>query len=149
MAGKLPGWMAEHIQKCRVAFGLNHAGFLLYVYRVKNLSDGDALPNDDQISGDARTEARYRRARVRFAKALSTHMRYEVVTHELLHAAMGDVQQAADTIIEQLVPEEHRDTALAIWNVGNETTVTQLARALTPLIQAYELKAGEEYDVSS
>jgi hypothetical protein len=136
---KLPDWMTAHVQKCRAAFGIDHAGFLLYVHRLKDLSAGDALPAGKQVSGDSNTSAHYRSASVRFAKHLPEHMRYEVVTHELLHAAMGDIAEAADIIIAQFVPDAQRDQALAVWHLGQEQTVTQLARALTPLLCAMDV----------
>jgi hypothetical protein len=61
----------------------------------------------------------------------------------MLHAAMGDLAEAADLIIAQLVPEAQRETALAIWHLGQEQTTTQLARALAPVLQRMQLEEPE------
>ena len=143
MSDTLPAWMRDHVRKCSIAFGIGHAGFLLYVRRVKDLRDGPALTAGQQVSGDSATSAHYRSATVRFAKQIPPHLRYEVVTHEMLHAAMGDLAEAADLIIAQLVPEAQRETALAIWHLGQEQTTAQLVRALAPVLQRMQLEEPE------
>jgi hypothetical protein len=120
--------MQTHIQACRVAFGLDRPGYELHISRVKCIDKNRAL------AGYTESAAQYERAYIRFRKRLDTRGRYEVVTHELLHAALGRQGEAVDIIIAQL-PKKQRAMALETWHAANEAAVTQVARALTPLLQ--------------
>ena len=130
----LPPWLFAHTQKCRDAFGLGHAGFEFH------LDQADTVGDDPGVAGETYTHPRYHRAVVTVRRTLAPDASgYEVVTHEALHAATGAMRQAVDRIIE-LVPAELRDHAEALWQDGNEATVTQLARGLTPLLRAMALR---------
>jgi hypothetical protein len=129
----LPPWLFAHVQKCRDAFGLGHAGFAFHLDQV------DVVDSEPGVAGTTVTDARYHRAVVTVRRAIAPDAAgYEIVTHEALHAATGAMRQAVDRIIE-LVPAELRDHAEELWQDGNEATVTQLARGLTPLLCAMDV----------
>ena len=129
--GEAPRWMRRHVQKCRAAFGIGDAGFALTL----TLADAPNPANADTV-GLTSTSVRYHRGDVMIKRGLRRgDLGYETVTHEMLHAASA-MQLHAVTRILELVPEDLRDHAEALWQDGNEATVTQLARALTPVLRA-------------
>lgn len=126
----LPKWAFTHVQKCRAAFGVGAAGFAFYSARCK--APGGSRAN----LGWGRGEPRYARGQVQIRRDLARDDQgYEVLTHETLHAALGAQGQAVERILE-LVPKKRRAHALELWRDGNEASVTQLARALTPLLRS-------------
>jgi hypothetical protein len=132
VAKKLPAWAFRHVQKCRDAFGIGHAGFHVCVHLKKCIDD-----NPD-VAGEAYTVARYHRACVTLRRDIRPDdTGYETITHELLHAASGAQRRAVDRIVE-LLPAEQREFAEALWQDGNEETTTQIARALTPMLRLLE-----------
>jgi len=130
MGRPLPKWMRAHVARCCAAFGLDAPGYRLYITRQKRVN------GDKAIAGYTYSAARYHRAHVRFRKQQPTD-RYEVVTHELLHAALGRQGEAVDIIVAQL-PKHQRALALETWHAANEAAITQVARALTPILQKEE-----------
>lgn len=130
--GGLPKWAFQHVQKCRDAFGIGAAGFLFTVARA------DVVDGEPDTAGSATTSARYQRGGITLRRDLTrSEDSYDLLTHETLHAAMGAQRQALSRIIE-LVPADLQGHAEELWADGNEATVTQLARALTPCLRAMQ-----------
>lgn len=128
---KLPKWARLHMEKCRQAFGFNNDTYLLYP-EIHEKLPGGAL-------GDATTEHRYQRVTVRLRRDIKKdETGYECITHEMLHAGLSAERQAAHRIINDLVPKRLRKHALSLWVDGHEASVTQVARALSPLLQRME-----------
>jgi hypothetical protein len=131
-APKTPPWVFAHVQKCRDAFGIGYAGFEFH------LEWADVVDGEAGVAGSTYTDPRYHRARVILRRGLkATDRNYTVVTHEVLHAATGEMRQALDRIIE-LVPPHLRDHAEELWADGNEAVITRLAVGLTPLLRAMD-----------
>lgn len=129
MSRQLPKWLVLHVQKCREAFGIGHAGFECIVRRDK------APGGKVHCLGFTEPEPRYERAVVTIrADVTADDLGYEVLTHELLHAALGAEAQAITSILH-LVPKAQRKHALHLWTNGNEAAVTRLARGLTPVLR--------------
>jgi hypothetical protein len=133
MADNLPRWMRDQVHKCRIAFGLDRPGYQLHIQRVKRIN------GDRAVAGYTESAARYERAYVQFRVRLDPSFRLEAVTHELLHAALGRQGEAVDIIISQL-PKRQRAAALETWHAANEAAITQVARALTPIIARMALE---------
>jgi len=124
-----PRWMRRHVKRCRAAFGIAHAGFDLTVVLT------DVVDNDPDCVGLTTTSVPYDRAEVTLRRdVVNNPDRYEIITHELLHAATGPQREALDRILD-LVPKKHRTHAEELWMTGNEATITRIARALTPLLR--------------
>jgi len=127
---KGPAWLRTHVRTCRAAFGLDHPGFDFSLILIDQIGD------DPDTAGETTTSVRYARAGVTLRRTIRPDAwGYEVVTHELLHAATGAMRQAIDRIID-LVPAAQRRHAEELWMDGNEATITQLARGLTPILRA-------------
>jgi hypothetical protein len=136
---KYPKWMTAHISKCRVALGIDHPGFRLYVQRAVQVVAGR-----DEVGGDCAAVPRYAEASIRLRKdCRNTPTGREDVTHECIHAAFGRQREAITRIME-LVPDPLRAHAWAIWTDANEATVTQLARGLTPLLHTVTRETRHE-----
>ena len=131
-------WVVAHVQKCRDAFGIGGADFEFH------LEWADLVDGEEGVAGATYNDPRYHRARVILRRGLSeTDRHYTVVTHEVLHAATGEMRQALNRIIE-LVPPHLRDHAEELWCDGNEAVVTRLANHLTPLLRAMDRRPIDE-----
>jgi hypothetical protein len=132
----MPGWALKHMEKCRRAFGFNNDTYQLYPEWVRSI--------DGNVQGEAETDHRYQRVTVRLRDDLvKSDTGYEVITHEMLHAGLSAERQAVFRIIDDLVPKKLREHALSLWCDGHEASVTQVARALSPLLQRAEWNAAE------
>src|SRR5690348_12921859 len=115
---KPPKWMFKHVQKCRQAFGIGGDDFEFI------LKTPDAIEGRSDLAGNVTTSMRYRRAVVAIKRGIEKDdWGYEVVTHEVLHAATGAQRQAVTQIIS-LLPEDQHEFAEQLWADGNEATVT-------------------------
>lgn len=136
---ELPPWLFAHVQKCRDAFGIGGDWPVCIDLR-------DEVDGDPDTNGLTTTNHRYMTARVELRRDLDPAADgVKTVTHELLHAAQWQQLGAVWRILD-LVPKKLRTHAEDLWRDGNERYIEQLARALTPLLQALDHPPTEDTD---
>lgn len=128
---KVPAWANSHIAKCKEAFGLWN--WAVTVRMVDNLRFGK-----QPAKGVASRVYRTLEATIELtAGTPETDDSYATITHEMLHVATTEIDNAI-TRIMHFIPKQHRGHCRDLYEDAQEHTIEHMATYLAPVLRAVQ-----------
>ena len=126
MARKIPEWVGTHANECCKALGIDDSGITMY-YRIKKCGKNE---NGDSHMGYCDSVPRYSYAKIQLAPQVTDDdTGYETLTHEHVHAAVGEWMLACNQLID-LLPEGLQKHGRDLYEEAMEKCVTRIGKGL-------------------